>query len=116
MLDDLSAPDLKLAPKDREYIVKQREILGTDEGRTPGEHLYERLWRIAARCGLVERRRHTTALRTAHRAAVARAREVVVPARYAVGAPIPAPPPLRRPVVALGSGDSESWDPSVAGL
>lgn len=112
MLDALMHPELKLYRKDRTYIAQQRRLLATDEGRIPSERAADRLWRIAARCGLVEKCRHATALRRAHRVEVARVREVAVPPAHALGAPIPRPPPLRRPVVALGGGSSESWDPA----
>lgn len=114
MLESLADPALKLERKDRDFVTRQREILATDEGRTPGDVLHDRLWRIAARYGLVQRRRHASALRQAHRADVVRARAVAVPPAHAVGAPIPRPPPLRRPVVALGGGSSETWDPAGA--
>lgn len=114
MLESLANPALKLARKDRDFVAQQRKVLATDAERRPGDVLHTRLWRIAARYGLVERQRRASALRQAHRADVVRARAVAVPPAHAVGAPIPRPPPLRRPVVALGGGCSETWDPAGA--
>lgn len=112
MLDALMRPGLDLSSKDKIYVAQQRRLLATDERRIPGPHAADRMWRIAARCGLVEKSRHATALRSAHRTEVAKAREVAVPPAHALGAPIRRPPPLRRPVVALGGGSSETWDPA----
>jgi hypothetical protein len=115
MLDLLLAPGVALTPVERERLRKQRETLATDEKRRPGDGAKANVDRIARRCGLIKKRRHSEALRRHREADVRRARVVAVPEAHAVGAPIPRPPPLRRPVVALGGGWSESWDPA-AGL
>lgn len=116
MMDRLMQPGVALVPKDRAYVVRQREIMRTDEERVPGGNIKEALCRMARRYSIMAKQRHATALRSAHRAEVARVQAVRIPPAHAVGAPIPRPPPLRRPVVALGGGQSETWDPSVGGV
>lgn len=112
MLDALGDPALKLKHNDLKYVALQRRLLASNERRTPSDFLYDRLWRIAARCGLVERRRLASSLKRVRRDEVAQARAVAVPPAHALYAPIRKPPPLRRPVVALGGGSSETWDPA----
>lgn len=116
MIDRLMAPGIQLQERDRALLVKKRRHYAMRIDLTPGPNLYEQLCRIAKTCGVLPRppaRKKRVDVTPPPVAAPA-----AQPARpdFALYAPIPKPPPLRRPVVALGGSPSETWDPSVGGL
>lgn len=100
----------KLTDQQENYLLGRRASLATYPDRKPGGDLYDKICRIARQVGALKQRAARKRLRDLHRAELAR--EVRVPPAHALGAPIPRPPPLRRPVVALGGGSSETWDPA----
>lgn len=107
MIDRLMKPGLALSERDRETLVKKRRLFATYPERVPGPHLYEQLCRIARACGVLAKR--------PQRKAVAEAPLLVsapapIPPRFALGACIPKPPPLRRPVALVEP--PETWDPA----
>lgn len=106
MIDRLMQPGIRLTPQTRVYIVRLRAKLAKDETFKPGPNTYERLCRIARACGVMAKRRRIP--RLDERPVPGPAHPV--PERFRVGAPIPEPPILRRPVVMLGQ--TETWDPA----
>lgn len=111
MCERLMAPDVELNGRDREFVVDKRRHFGPDTRYAPGPVVYDQLCRIARRAGLLPDR-PPMRKRSVNEAAQREARAVTVPAPFRVGAQIPKPPPLRRPVVALYDGHTESWDPA----
>lgn len=114
MIDLLFEPSFRarLTTQQENYLLGRRASLQTYPTRTPGGDLYDKICRIARQVGAMKQRAVRKRLRDLHRAELAQ--QVRVPPAHAVGAPIPRPPPLRRPVVALGGGSSETWDPAGA--
>lgn len=112
MIDLLFEPAFKarLTTQQENYLLGRRASLQTYPTRTPGADLYDKVCRIARQVGAMKQRAVRKRLRDIRQAEIAR--EVHVPPRHAVGAPMPLPPRLRRPVVALGAGVSETWDPA----
>ena len=107
MIDRLMQPGVKIQERDKALLVKKRRHYQTRIDLTPGPCLYEQICRIAKACGVMprppakEKRPETPARRTS---------ALAVPPRFAVGAPMPPPPPLRRPVAL--SEAPETWDPA----
>lgn len=108
MVERVIASGAALKPHTRRYLTGMRARLTKDPGMRPGPNTYERLCRLARACGILARRRRIP--RVDERPAAPSA--VHVPERFRVGQPIPAPPLLRRPVVALGGDSTETWDPA----
>jgi hypothetical protein len=114
MIARLMQPGVVLKAHTRTYVVRMRARLAEDEALKPGPNTYERLCRIARASGVLARRRRIP--RVDERPASAPA--LPVPDRFRVGAPIPEPPLLRRPVVMLDGSvvhlpePTETWDPA----
>jgi hypothetical protein len=106
-IDALLRPEIKITKVQRAYLVGRREHLATYETVRPGGALYNKVCRIARECGLMRQRAKQRKLKEIRQA---EARAVHVPARHALGAPIPPPPPLRRPVAQ--ADPPETWDPA----
>jgi hypothetical protein len=106
-IDALLRPEVEITASQRAYLIGRREHLATYEENRPGSNLYNKVCRIARECGLMRQRAKRWKLRALREA---EARAVHVPARHALGAAIPKPPPLRRPV-ALAE-PPETWDPA----
>lgn len=111
MIDRLMAPGVDLQDRDRALLIRKRRHYATRIDLTPGPNLYEQLCRIAKACGVIP---HPPARKKRAPEAPLTAPVRPIPADFALGAPIPKPPPLRRPVAL--SERPETWDPSVAGL
>lgn len=107
MIDRLMAPGVELQERDRALLIKKRRHYATRIDLTPGPNLYEQICRIAKACGVLPR---PPARKKRSETPAAPAAAPAVPPRFAIGAPIPPPPPLRRPV-ALAE-PSETWDPA----
>lgn len=113
MCAQLMCPGVRIGQRDRDFVVRKRERYHIGTAHKPGPVLYDQLCRIARRAGVIRERAPLGTKGSAER--VRRAAQVAaVPARFAVGAPIPPPPPLRRPAVALYDGRPETWDPAGA--
>jgi hypothetical protein len=106
MVEKLMKPGVTLKGHARTYVVRMRARLTEEENLKLGPNTYERLCRIAKACGVLARRRRIP--QVSERPVSVPARPV--PERFQVGARIPSPPPLRRPVVMLGQ--TETWDPA----
>ena len=112
MIDLLFEPAFKakLTAQQENYLLGRRASLQTYPTRVPGGDLYDKICRIARQVGAMKQRAIRKRLRDIHRAELAR--EVPVPPRHAVGAPIPQPPRLRRPIVGRAGDVTETWDPA----
>jgi hypothetical protein len=103
-------PKAKLTTQQENYLLGRRASLLTHPERTPGGDLYDKICRIARQVGEMRQRAVRKRLRDIRQAEIAR--EVHVPPRHAVGAPMPAPPRLRRPIVGRAGDVTETWDPA----
>jgi hypothetical protein len=103
-------PKAKLSQQQENYLKGRRVALQTRPDRIPGGDLYDKICRIARQVGEMKQRAVRRRLREIHHAELAR--EVHVPPRHAVGAPMPSPPRLRRPIVGRAVDVSETWDPA----
>lgn len=106
MIDRIIASGAALKPHTRRYVTGMRARLAKDVGMRPGPNTYERLCRLARACGVLARRRRIPRVDEP----TAPAPALHVPERFRVGARIPDPPKLRRPVVMLER--TETWDPA----
>lgn len=109
MCDRLMAPGVRVSDRDRAFVVRKRERYYPGTTYTPSPILYDQLCRIARRAELLRER---PPLRKRGENEAVKREMRPVPPRFALGAPIPPPPPLRRPVVALYDGRTETWDPA----
>ncbi len=103
-------PKAKLTTQQENYLLGRRAALQTYPTRTPGGDLYDKICRIARQVGAMRQRAVRKRLRDIRQAEIAR--EVHVPPRHAVGAPMPTPPRLRRPIVGRAADVTETWDPA----
>lgn len=110
-IDAMLAPGVALSEAQRNYLLGRRVWLATHEDRKPGGDMYDKICRIARQTGVMRQRARMRKLRDIRQEEAAR--DVAIPERFRLGARIPAPPPLRRPIIALGGGSTETWDPAV---
>lgn len=101
MCDRLLAPNVGLTERDKRRVAKYRARFAIGSEYTAGPNAYDHLCRIARACGLFAKRRKIKSPPQAPKP------PPPIPAQHELYAPMPKPPPLRRPVVM-----TETWDPA----